>query len=463
MESKSEFRIERKKLVIGLLLVATGVLMPAILPAKCLGIMETIRLAVAEWQNGYLLLAAWKLVLLNSLRSFPYYVGTFLIIQAITMENSSIRYLKNIALSPCIVILVYQSILWIYGISYDFAVPTVLLIVLILIVDRMDLSMINIGKKLLIIILLILAVQFLDVMPGLNASLFGRGELSHTVKTVAEFMESEVLLQEMCLAFTFVFGVAAALMGYQLHLENILRRTKKEMEEEREKVISTQRQLLETRVNKEQQFLVHDLKAPLTSIQIWTDLAIMKTKNNNCGECGDYLAHIDHSIANMNLLISEIMDAHVRSVFTVNEVVKLFSRQTSPSHYGSLIRLECSCGEEKIEVNRTNFVRALTNLADNAANSIHHDHGEIQVNIAADGPCVCFAIKDNGEGIRPEMLNTIWDMGVSGRKSTGVGLFFVRNVVNELGGSIAINSEPGKGTEVALKIPIYSPAEMQTE
>lgn len=450
-----DIEVNRIRALVGLVLIALGLAAPALLPASAFRIYETTELAAREWQDSYLLVAALKLVLLNSLRSFPHYLGTFLVIQAIQIDGKVFQIVKNVVLSSAIILLIYYLIELLYGVRYDFAIPAVLIILMLLFVDRLDFSMIRLGKELLLLIMIIMTIQFLDVFPGLSDSLFGRGELSTYIKTLASLMEAEKLLRGMCLIFMFILLFSAVVQGTQISLENSLRKARKESEESREQLIDARTKLIESRFGKEQQFLVHDLKAPLTSIQIWADIMRMRADSHKCEDCVTCLNHVDGSISHMNTLITEIMNSKTKNVFTVNDVMKLFSSQTSPAIYSSMLSVNCDCGDCKIEVNRTNFVRALINITDNASHSIHHEHGSIKVKVTEDGDYINFAIRDNGEGIEEEMLDRIWEKGISGRNSSGVGLFFVREVVTEAEGTVSIDSTVGVGTTVTIRIPEY--------
>lgn len=68
------------------------------------------------------------------------------------------------------------------------------------------------------------------------------------------------------------------------------------------------------------------------------------------------------------------------------------------------------------------------------------------------------AVEDSGIGIAPEDLPRIWDKGFTGlngrieQKSTGLGLYLCRRVLDNLGHSIQIYSQLGKGTRVEVDL-----------
>ena len=69
------------------------------------------------------------------------------------------------------------------------------------------------------------------------------------------------------------------------------------------------------------------------------------------------------------------------------------------------------------------------------------------------GRKVVFTVEDNGTGIREEERRAVWDKGVSGRNSSGLGLAFVSGVVENMEGEIRVSSVPGEGTSISLVIP----------
>lgn len=66
------------------------------------------------------------------------------------------------------------------------------------------------------------------------------------------------------------------------------------------------------------------------------------------------------------------------------------------------------------------------------------------------------SLADNGPGIAPELLEHIFDPFFTTREvgqGTGLGLYIVQEIVSELGGAIAVDTEPGRGTRFELALP----------
>jgi signal transduction histidine kinase len=98
-------------------------------------------------------------------------------------------------------------------------------------------------------------------------------------------------------------------------------------------------------------------------------------------------------------------------------------------------------------------LRALTNLIDNA---IRASAGDVAVEIAA-RPCdlgVEIVIIDHGAGIAADELERVFEAFVSLRPGgNGLGLTISRQIVEQLGGTLALESAPGEGTTARLRLP----------
>jgi len=110
----------------------------------------------------------------------------------------------------------------------------------------------------------------------------------------------------------------------------------------------------------------------------------------------------------------------------------------------------------------TGIHSALSNLISNALEACRprENVGECQVVVAGrvEGARLLIQVTDNGEGIPQEvkdkLFNKFWS--TKGHKGTGLGLVITRKVIEEHGGSIAVESQPGKGTTFFIEIPLKS-------
>jgi len=100
--------------------------------------------------------------------------------------------------------------------------------------------------------------------------------------------------------------------------------------------------------------------------------------------------------------------------------------------------------------------QAFMNLLTNAIQAINGD-GEVQIRakLRRDG-VVKVTIRDTGRGIREEDLPRIFDPFFTTKdvgQGTGLGLFITHDIILGHGGTIAVESTPGKGTIFTIRIP----------
>nr|WP_275092329.1 sensor histidine kinase [Shimazuella soli] len=100
----------------------------------------------------------------------------------------------------------------------------------------------------------------------------------------------------------------------------------------------------------------------------------------------------------------------------------------------------------------------INNLMANAVEAILKK-GRITLCVSQDGEFVEFQVIDNGPGIAPKHYKLIYKPGFTtkyddlGNSSTGIGLFYVKEMVEELGGSIDVQS--AQGCNFHIRLPIY--------
>jgi signal transduction histidine kinase len=103
--------------------------------------------------------------------------------------------------------------------------------------------------------------------------------------------------------------------------------------------------------------------------------------------------------------------------------------------------------------------RILENLVDNAIRSLDSESGSVVISTESaldsdGGSRVRIRIQDTGVGMSaPEVTQSFNDFYTTRDGGTGLGLSIVRRLVTDLGGTIRIESEKGKGTLVTVDLP----------
>ena len=103
--------------------------------------------------------------------------------------------------------------------------------------------------------------------------------------------------------------------------------------------------------------------------------------------------------------------------------------------------------------------RALLNLIFNARDAMRGE-GLVQIAARAAAPMVEFRVTDNGIGMSPAMIARVFDPFFTTKRDGlgGIGLAMVERFVRSAGGGISIESAPGVGTAVTLRLPACAPS-----
>ncbi|MDO5308094.1 MAG: ATP-binding protein [Planctomycetia bacterium] len=107
-----------------------------------------------------------------------------------------------------------------------------------------------------------------------------------------------------------------------------------------------------------------------------------------------------------------------------------------------------------VRIDKRSFNRAILNLLINSLQSFQGESGEILVRTRLCGSEVAIDLIDGGCGMTDETLQKIFEPFFSTKAGgSGLGLPTVRKVIEGHGGRIAIQSEPGRGTQFTLTFP----------
>jgi PAS domain S-box-containing protein len=94
------------------------------------------------------------------------------------------------------------------------------------------------------------------------------------------------------------------------------------------------------------------------------------------------------------------------------------------------------------------------------SNAIKYGQGKpIEIDIGCNDGTAAWSIRDRGVGIAPDHHERVFDQFeriASDGNGTGLGLWIVRKVVAALGGSVDVDSEPGRGSTFTVRLPLQS-------
>jgi signal transduction histidine kinase len=102
--------------------------------------------------------------------------------------------------------------------------------------------------------------------------------------------------------------------------------------------------------------------------------------------------------------------------------------------------------------------QVLHNLVRNAVEAMG-DGGTVRIATRREGRTAILEVSDDGPGIPPDHLDRVFEFGFSTRpQGNGMGLPIVHRLVEEMGGTLVLDSAPGRGTTMRIALPLAAVA-----
>ncbi len=225
--------------------------------------------------------------------------------------------------------------------------------------------------------------------------------------------------------------------------------------------------------------LAHELRNPLAPI--CNGLAVLH-RSQSPATVERMITVMDRQLGHLVALVDDLLDVSRVSRGNIplrkervplGEVVDAAIEACRPSVDAKSHTLEVVLAEEPLVVHgdRIRLVQILSNLLMNAV-KYSEPAGRITVVVERDGNMAVLRVQDEGVGIPPELLPTIWDMFTQVRDTLdksqgglGIGLTLVRRLVTMHGGTVTAASDgPGRGSTFTVRLPLLAsqPADGET-
>ena len=212
---------------------------------------------------------------------------------------------------------------------------------------------------------------------------------------------------------------------------------------------------------------VHDLKAPLASILL--KLGFIKDCIKDA-DLQEMIASSERQIKNLANTIKTILItakagenklALNKDPVNLMELAKLAQEQVDSNYADkphSIHIHDCRTCKEEIPADRYLIENVLGNLIENAV-KYSEAEADIEVSIRSDEHFAIVSVKDNGIGIDRKYQKKIFEQfyripGTQHKNGYGIGLALVKYAVRAHGGTIRVESEPGKGSTFTFTLPL---------
>jgi signal transduction histidine kinase len=221
----------------------------------------------------------------------------------------------------------------------------------------------------------------------------------------------------------------------------------------------------------------HELRSPLTSVQGFAELLMMDRESLSKRQVETVEIILDncrHLVRLLNDLLDlarsdagrlAIRPQPTRLGPLVEDVVRTMRAQTEASEQTLTARIDPNLPLVEAEPDRIRQI--LVNLVTNA-HEYSPERASIEVNARVADDEVEIDVIDNGPGIPPAQLEHIFERFVRGDAGltqrvggTGLGLAISRSLVELHGGTIAVDSEVGRGSTFAIRLPLAPPGAVE--
>ena len=220
--------------------------------------------------------------------------------------------------------------------------------------------------------------------------------------------------------------------------------------------------------------MTHELKTPIASIS----LAAQMMNDDSITKSEQMTKHLGTVISDeskrLRFLVEKVLQMSMfdkksvvfkKKELDLNEMVENIAQSFNlrVEHTGGKIYTQIEAVDSGIYVDEVHFQNAITNLMDNAVKYRKPDEPiDIYIHTWNDEHShLCLSIRDTGQGIKKENLRKIFDKfyrvhtgNKHDVKGFGLGLAYVKKVVDLHQGDIKAESELGKGTKFTITLPV---------
>jgi signal transduction histidine kinase len=215
----------------------------------------------------------------------------------------------------------------------------------------------------------------------------------------------------------------------------------------------------------------HELRTPLTSILGFSQV-LLSPETVSAAEQKEFIAYIHQRARALSDMVADLLDisriesgqglALRRELCTAGELVIQLAPFIQSGLEASRFELAITSESAPLLVDMGKMVEVFENLLSNA---VKYSPPGSPIRIAGEiaGENYRFSVADRGIGMTPEQAARVFDKFYRADASDtavgglGLGMSIVRNILEAHGGSIWVESEPGRGTTVQFHLPLGGP------
>ena len=221
--------------------------------------------------------------------------------------------------------------------------------------------------------------------------------------------------------------------------------------------------------------MTHEFKTPISTISLAVEVLNDKSVEKSADRINNYVKMIGDENKRLSLLVENILQTAIldKGEFKLKiQNIDIHNLIEQTIHNIKLqvenkegeIDIELNATEPEISGDRVHVTNIVFNLIDNAL-KYSKENPRIKISTHNNREGIFIAVKDNGIGVSKENQKRIFDTmyrvptgNIHNVKGFGLGLSYVKAVVEKHGGSIQVDSELGKGSMFTVFLPFKIPS-----
>ena len=213
--------------------------------------------------------------------------------------------------------------------------------------------------------------------------------------------------------------------------------------------------------------IAHEIRNPLMIIK--GSLHTLRRPDAGLEAMREAVSDIDEEVGRLNRIVNEVLDfarpiSFDLSTVDLNALCRESATAAQASGGGPAIGLDLDPALPPLVTDPERLRSALVNMLVNARHAAngHTPEGAVTVHTSCAGDRARIVVADRGVGIAASDLGHVFDpYFTTKRGGTGLGLPIAKNIVDGLGGTIQVSSVLGRGTEIAIELPMHAASREQ--
>jgi two-component system, OmpR family, phosphate regulon sensor histidine kinase PhoR len=216
--------------------------------------------------------------------------------------------------------------------------------------------------------------------------------------------------------------------------------------------------------------MTHELKTPLATISAAAEALQHFGVRNDEVKSDKYLTNITHQANRLNTIVNKVLDISLfdrnevvlqKTKISVNELLREIQHTHQLVHPDVELTMQFVSSETEITGDRFHLKNVLFNLVDNAVKHSNLEKPEISITTSTENDHSSITVHDNGQGVSADHLPRIFEKfyrvpsgNIQRVKGFGLGLYYVKKIVELHEGIVYMESKIGEGTHVHIRLPL---------